>query len=189
MSLNSFPNPGAAQWGPLSEAILRELGLGQYLGVPPLKLTMIVDKVDQSQAVDLMKRTTLAHNRFMELRPVVVRPRPLEQRFLDVETIHQAAIIEHENAENTGSSLLVILCRTEPVDLVFGVGEHGEGLVSDLRRGAAKWYPNQAQKFVTQTEIQRAARERPFASEPDAFLLVVFERLYKTKIVTRPSGV
>lgn len=191
MSTNNFPNgsfsspnPGASQWGHLSEAVLRRMGFSSYLDTPPLKLTMITDKADQGQATSLMMRTTLAGERFMELKPVIVRPRALEQRFFDVEAIHQAAMIEKESAETTGLSLLVLLCKTEPVDLVLGIGEQGEALVADLKREAAKMYPNQVQKFVTQTELEQAARGRPFAGEPNAWLLVAFERLYKTEIAT-----
>lgn len=187
MAPSSSPNHGATQWDSISEAILRELELAQYLGIPPLKLTMITDKMDQAQATDLMRRTTLAHDRFMELMPVV-RPRPLEQRFVDVEAIHRSVLIERKTAENTGLSLLVIFCKTNPVNLVLGIGEQGEGLVTDLRRGAPRLYPDQAQKFVTQTELEQAARERFFAGEPDAFLLIALERLYKTRIAARSSG-
>ena len=188
MSLNSSSNPGSSQWSPISEAILRELGASQYLDTPPLKLLILVNKIVQPQAANFMSRTTLAHDRFLEMRPVVVRPRAIEQRFVDVEAIHRAAIIERENADNTGLNLVVLLCKVEPVDLVLGVDEQGQALVTDLRRAVAKMYPDQTQKFVTQTELKQAARGRFFAGEPDAFLLVAIERLYRVQLTTRSSG-
>lgn len=180
-SNRTTPNPSHQPKRPNAEDILRGLGFGECLKTPPLNLTMITDNAAQSTG--FTKRSLLAGDRFRRLMPII-RPRVVAQYFFDVEEIHRSALIEKASPEATGLSLLVLLCKVEPADLVLGVGEQGQPLVADLRREAAKIYPNQVQKFVTQTELEQAARGRPFAGEPDAFLLIALERLYKTHPAT-----
>lgn len=177
MSNHTMPNPGHQPKRPTAEDILRGLGFGEYLKAAPLNLTVITDNAKQSTS--FTKRSLLAGDRFRRLMPVI-RPRVIAQHFFDVEEIQRSALSEKASPKATGLSLLVLLCKVEPADLVLGIGEQGQPLVADLRREAAKMYPDQAQKFVTQTELEQAAREHSFASEPDAFLLIALERLYKT---------
>lgn len=165
---------------PRPEEILRLLGVGQCLDEPPLQLTVISDSVAQAQAT--IVQTLRAGSRFLELMPSATQPRTIAQRFFNVEEIHRSALIEKTSPNTTGLSLLVLLCKAEPADLVIGIGEQGAPLVADLRREAVKMYPDQVQKFVTQTELEQAAKMRSFANEPDAFLLIALERLYKTNI-------
>lgn len=169
--------PQYLPFSPLTvEDALAALGLGDYLTTPALNLAFICDS--KAQTIAMVERTIRAGERFNELRSAEIEPRTIAQRCISLDEIRQMAHEENASGDATGLALLVELCRVSPADLVVGIGKLGQPLIGDLRREAAKMYPDQAGKFVTQAELEQGITDRQLATEPDAFLLAALGLLY-----------
>lgn len=177
MSPSNSPDPKRIPFRqPTADEIMSMLGCGPLFDAPALNFAIICD--DRTQAASIVQRTLRAGMRFTDLKPATVRPRAVAQRFITMEEIRQIVSEEKASGETTGLALLVELCKVSPADLVLGIGGLGQALIADLKRGAAKMYPDQVRKFVTQTELEREVAGRPFAHETDAFLMAAFGHLY-----------
>lgn len=165
---------------PTADEILSMLGVSGDMLASTLHFTVICD--DEAQQAEIIEATIRAGDHFSKLKPAAVRPRAIAQRFFDVAQVQRIAEEEHADAATTGLCMLVSLCKVSKADLVLGVGKQGQGVVTDLKRQAAKMYPDRVGCFMTQADAEKEAAERPFAGEPDAWLLVAFEHLYGVKI-------
>lgn len=137
---------------------------------------------DSAQAREFTQRSMLAGAQVLSVLPKKAQKYVVAQRFFSIEAVQKTAREEGADGDTTGRNLLALLCEDNPPTLILGIGSQGQQLLIELRQAARELYPDRASKFVTQTELEREAADRPFAANPDAFLLVAFERLYNVRI-------
>lgn len=147
----------------------------------PLSFTIVCDT--RAEGDSLSERTARAVDRISELFPSAKIPSVLAQRFLPVDEIQRIAGEEHADAEVTGLTLLVDLCKYTPADAVFGVGKHGPLLVADLKTQAARLYPDRANNFLTADKLSEIATAIGVTDDPDADFIAALAYTFGISLV------
>lgn len=163
-----------------TDELLEMLGVSPQLRESALQMVVICDNDAQSKAT--LEQIIRANRYYVDRNPAVVSAHAIAHRVFTIAEIQKLAVEGYTDPEVVGLSLLVLFCRVEPTELVLGIGEQGQGVVADLKAEAAKMYPDRVECFMTQADAEQEAKTRPFADDPDAFMLVALEHLLGIKI-------